>query len=152
MEQDFDDSETNISLEFSGGLDSLILNQERDLKLKIRGARVTIGQLIAYIRRNIIGSKKDFFSFSPELTSSSNTDGQSTDNVEDTGSHNSRDRVKVECNVALFNGYINRSEFCKIRPGVLVLVNDVDWELLEKEQTALENHQNITFISTLHGG
>ncbi|UKJ90783.2 ubiquitin-related modifier 1-like protein [Theileria orientalis] len=152
MEHNFDKSETNISLEFSGGLDSLILNQEKDLKLKIHGARVTIGQLIAYIRRNIIGSKKDFFSFNPELTSSSNTHGQSADHVVDSGKENSHDKVKVDCNIELFNGYINRNEFCKIRPGVLVLVNDVDWELLEKERTELENNQNITFISTLHGG
>ncbi|KAK5965666.1 Ubiquitin modifier 1 [Trichostrongylus colubriformis] len=40
----------------------------------------------------------------------------------------------------------------KIRPGVLVLVNDCDWELLGCEQAELHNGDLVTFISTLHGG
>jgi ubiquitin related modifier 1 len=40
----------------------------------------------------------------------------------------------------------------KVRPGILVLVNDVDWELLEKDNTKLEDKDIICFISTLHGG
>lgn len=39
-----------------------------------------------------------------------------------------------------------------IRPGVLVLINDVDWELEGKEKYTLQNNDNIVFISTLHGG
>ena len=39
-----------------------------------------------------------------------------------------------------------------VRAGVLVLINDTDWELCEKETTVLENKDNVTFISTLHGG
>ena len=40
----------------------------------------------------------------------------------------------------------------KVRPGILVLVNDVDWELLDKDKTKLEDKDSICFISTLHGG
>lgn len=39
-----------------------------------------------------------------------------------------------------------------IRPGVLVLVNDADWELSGLEDSEIENGDKVTFISTLHGG
>ncbi|CAL8141861.1 unnamed protein product [Orchesella dallaii] len=39
-----------------------------------------------------------------------------------------------------------------VRPGILVLINDVDWELLDKVDYGLENSDKVTFISTLHGG
>lgn len=38
------------------------------------------------------------------------------------------------------------------RPGVLVLVNDVDWELEGELEYQLQNGDSIVFISTLHGG
>jgi ubiquitin related modifier 1 len=39
-----------------------------------------------------------------------------------------------------------------VRPGIIVLVNDTDWELLETVNYKLEDKDNIAFISTLHGG
>lgn len=39
-----------------------------------------------------------------------------------------------------------------IRPGILVLVNDADWELLGELDYRLEEGDAVTFISTLHGG
>jgi len=43
--------------------------------------------------------------------------------------------------------------FCYFRRnGILVLVNEADWELVEKEDTVLENKDKVSFISTLHGG
>lgn len=40
-----------------------------------------------------------------------------------------------------------------IRPGVLVLINDADWELEEEGgRYLLQMHDKIVFISTLHGG
>ena len=44
------------------------------------------------------------------------------------------------------------SEENGVRPGILVLINDVDWELEEKENYKLLNGDQISFISTLHGG
>lgn len=38
------------------------------------------------------------------------------------------------------------------RPGILVLVNEVDWELADKENCVLEAGDKVSFISTLHGG
>ena len=39
-----------------------------------------------------------------------------------------------------------------VRPGILVLVNDADWELCGELDYVLENKDVVTFISTLHGG
>ena len=39
-----------------------------------------------------------------------------------------------------------------VRPGVLVLVNDADWELLGTTEAEIEDGDRVVFISTLHGG
>ncbi|ORY02978.1 ubiquitin related modifier 1 [Basidiobolus meristosporus CBS 931.73] len=39
-----------------------------------------------------------------------------------------------------------------VRPGILVLVNDADWELEGELEYQLQNNDEIVFISTLHGG
>lgn len=39
-----------------------------------------------------------------------------------------------------------------IRPGVLVLVNDADWELEGGIDYVVQDKDCIVFISTLHGG
>lgn len=38
------------------------------------------------------------------------------------------------------------------RPGILVLVNDADWELEGELEYELQDKDEIVFISTLHGG
>ncbi|EJU01329.1 ubiquitin-related modifier 1, partial [Dacryopinax primogenitus] len=39
-----------------------------------------------------------------------------------------------------------------VRPGILVLVNDTDWELEGELDYELKPGDEIVFISTLHGG
>jgi len=39
-----------------------------------------------------------------------------------------------------------------VRPGILVLVNDADWELLGQLSYQLQPDDAVVFISTLHGG
>ncbi|XP_017880448.1 ubiquitin-related modifier 1 [Ceratina calcarata] len=39
-----------------------------------------------------------------------------------------------------------------VRPGILVLVNNTDWELLGEGDYKIKSGDVITFISTLHGG
>ncbi|EKD13554.1 uncharacterized protein L3040_008581 [Drepanopeziza brunnea f. sp. 'multigermtubi'] len=39
-----------------------------------------------------------------------------------------------------------------VRPGILVLINDADWELEGEATYALQHNDNILFVSTLHGG
>lgn len=38
------------------------------------------------------------------------------------------------------------------RPGILVLINDADWELEGEDKYEVEAGDNIVFVSTLHGG
>ena len=38
-----------------------------------------------------------------------------------------------------------------VRPGILVLINDTDWELKGMEEYAIESGDVFTFTSTLHG-
>ncbi|KAL5461940.1 Ubiquitin- modifier 1 [Paraphaeosphaeria minitans] len=39
-----------------------------------------------------------------------------------------------------------------VRPGILVLINDADWELEGEDKYVIEEGDNILFVSTLHGG
>ena len=39
-----------------------------------------------------------------------------------------------------------------VRPGILVLVNDTDWELMGELDYEIQANDEILFISTLHGG
>ncbi|KAM4695828.1 ubiquitin-related modifier 1 isoform 1-T1 [Rhinophrynus dorsalis] len=39
-----------------------------------------------------------------------------------------------------------------VRPGILVLINDADWELMGELDYQLQDEDNVVFISTLHGG
>ncbi|KAK3079202.1 Ubiquitin- modifier 1 [Coniosporium uncinatum] len=39
-----------------------------------------------------------------------------------------------------------------VRPGILVLINDADWELEGEDKYELKTGDNIVFVSTLHGG
>ncbi|XP_050294594.1 ubiquitin-related modifier 1 [Anthonomus grandis grandis] len=39
-----------------------------------------------------------------------------------------------------------------VRPGILVLVNDTDWELMDTTNYIIKPQDTIMFISTLHGG
>ncbi|KAL2037006.1 hypothetical protein N7G274_010291 [Stereocaulon virgatum] len=39
-----------------------------------------------------------------------------------------------------------------VRPGILVLINDADWELEGGDLYELKENDNFFFISTLHGG
>lgn len=40
----------------------------------------------------------------------------------------------------------------KIRPGILILINDVDFEILGGYPYKLKSNDRVLFISTLHGG
>ncbi|KAF5374051.1 hypothetical protein D9757_010729 [Collybiopsis confluens] len=39
-----------------------------------------------------------------------------------------------------------------VRPGILVLINDTDWELEGEGEYGLKDNDEVVFISTLHGG
>ncbi|MCJ1458380.1 Ubiquitin- modifier 1 [Mycoblastus sanguinarius] len=75
----------------------------------------------------------------------------------------SRDENNQPSNLAFLTRYLcetlmkdHRKEMFLIdgtvRPGVLVLINDADWELEGEDKYELKNYDNILFVSTLHGG
>ncbi|EUC51022.1 hypothetical protein COCMIDRAFT_245 [Bipolaris oryzae ATCC 44560] len=39
-----------------------------------------------------------------------------------------------------------------VRPGILVLINDADWELEGEDQYQVQKGDHVMFVSTLHGG
>ncbi|XP_035910532.1 ubiquitin-related modifier 1 homolog [Anopheles stephensi] len=39
-----------------------------------------------------------------------------------------------------------------VRPGILVMINDTDWDLMGETEYILQPGDHILFISTLHGG
>ncbi|KAF2844930.1 ubiquitin related modifier 1 [Plenodomus tracheiphilus IPT5] len=39
-----------------------------------------------------------------------------------------------------------------VRPGILVLINEADWELEGEDQYELQAGDHVMFVSTLHGG
>lgn len=47
-----------------------------------------------------------------------------------------------------------RSGSCGLtrRSGILVLINDADWELEDEYEYPLKRGDRVSFISTLHGG
>ncbi|PQE13854.1 Ubiquitin-related modifier 1 protein [Rutstroemia sp. NJR-2017a BBW] len=49
-------------------------------------------------------------------------------------------------------GFEKRDVYPRRRPGILVLINDADWELEGEAEYALQPNDNILFVSTLHGG
>jgi ubiquitin related modifier 1 len=38
------------------------------------------------------------------------------------------------------------------RPGILVLINEADWELEGEDKYEVQKGDHIMFVSTLHGG
>jgi len=65
-----------------------------------------------------------------------------------------RDNLLTPDRPELFLKNKNENDVTKldVRPGILVLVNDADWELVGQTEYILENGDNVTFIYTLHGG
>ncbi|KAJ4376083.1 Ubiquitin- modifier 1 [Neocucurbitaria cava] len=39
-----------------------------------------------------------------------------------------------------------------VRPGILVLINEADWELEGEDNYEVQKDDHIMFVSTLHGG
>jgi hypothetical protein len=55
-------------------------------------------------------------------------------------------------NMCFASALTDNSRIPNSRPGILVLINDADWELEGEASYALQPNDNILFVSTLHGG
>lgn len=47
--------------------------------------------------------------------------------------------------------FFDEDDIC-VRPGILVLINGVDWEISGRMESVLKENDTVLFISTLHGG
>lgn len=65
--------------------------------------------------------------------------------------HNHIHRVPFRHESTLDSGYCVLT-WHRSRPGILVLINDADWELEGEEKYEIQNGDNVLFVSTLHGG
>ncbi|KAG2121272.1 hypothetical protein DEU56DRAFT_746811 [Suillus clintonianus] len=130
-------STITIKLVFSGGLE-LLFGNERDQS-------VLIPQIVP--SDNSTRSTPSSTSSTP----SSNNDTPSIDTGETKAAdleyliYHLRDHLlKERPELFMENG--------TIRPGILVLINNTDWELEGEGSYQLCNNDEIVFISTLHGG
>ncbi|EEH16880.1 hypothetical protein PABG_06967 [Paracoccidioides brasiliensis Pb03] len=101
----------NITVEFTGGLESLFSNKRKHTlsvpaTTAVTGEPTTISSLVHHLVENVMqDQRRELFVL----------DGA-------------------------------------IRPGILVLINDADWELEGEEKYRIQQGDNILFVSTLHGG
>jgi ubiquitin related modifier 1 len=112
---------------YSGGLEILFAN-ERKHKVTLpaqleNGTRPNISYLLQYLVDNVMKDRrKELFVL--------------------------EDNVYVLCkNIA-----VGITDCHCRRPGILVLINDADWELEGEEKYEIQQGDNIVFVSTLHGG
>ncbi|KCV73131.1 hypothetical protein H696_00679 [Fonticula alba] len=118
-----------LSIEFLGGCEQLFGGVSRlldhDTPLE-DGA--TIRHLLAYLRDHHMRARPDLFLDVGSAVSGATTlpaPGASTEDVD---------------------------QQLSVRPGIIVLINNADWELFGMEDYRLQEADRVTFISTLHGG
>ncbi|KAJ3513681.1 hypothetical protein NMY22_g14970 [Coprinellus aureogranulatus] len=132
-----------IKVEFSGGLE-LLFDNKRSHKLELpasvpkdnntsippnikegEGKAADVAYLIAYLRDHLLQERAELF--------------EEGGTVYVGFSH-------------LMPGILIEQAAIDRRPGILVLVNDTDWELEGEGEYVLQDGDEIVFISTLHGG
>ncbi|RBR14951.1 uncharacterized protein FIESC28_07453 [Fusarium coffeatum] len=128
----------NIDVEFSGGLEMLFSNK-RQHALSIPaadqdGKPVDIAYLIDHLCRNVMDdTRKDLFVLENHLHVGS--------------------KKRLLYQLLLGFSWISwLTGVANSRPGILVLINDADWELEGEEAYEIQSGDNILFVSTLHGG
>ncbi|KAF8950039.1 ubiquitin-related modifier 1 [Flammula alnicola] len=115
-------STISLKIEFGGGLELLFSNQ--------RSYRIDVPSLVP----------------TDNSTNASSLAGKETKPVDvNYLIHHMRDHMLKE-RVELF------MENDTVRPGILVLINDTDWELEGEGEYPLKDGDEVVFISTLHGG
>ncbi|KZT43388.1 ubiquitin-related modifier 1 [Sistotremastrum suecicum HHB10207 ss-3] len=118
-------STVSLKVEFSGGLE-LLFNNQRQIKLDLPAQVPSDSQTVV-----AAGGQADA------------SEGRPAD-VRYLIHWLKDNRLKERPELFVENG--------TVRPGILVLINDTDWELEGEEEYVLENGDDIVFISTLHGG
>ncbi|CDR96206.1 Ubiquitin related modifier 1, putative [Babesia bigemina] len=120
-----------IFVEFAGGLSAFTVDKRRRLKIEIQTESVTVSQLVAYLRKAAFAAKRDLFAYPPKLEAIRCSE------------------VEVRGDLP---GVFNMGETSDVIPGVIVLIDDTDLELLGGSGHKLKGKRDVSFISSLHGG
>jgi ubiquitin related modifier 1 len=123
-----------LKVEFGGGLELLFSNQRKHLidipstvpRGEREGQPADIDFLIYWLKDNLLKERPELFIENGSLWVVSNF-------------------------ARVIRTLIPMGSGCR-RPGILVLVNDTDWELEGEGGYELKGDDEIVFISTLHGG
>lgn len=116
----------SVRVEFSGGLELLFSNQKShkvEIPMTADDKSTDVRYLIFWLKDNLLKERVELF-----------IEGDTVWVL-----HHS---LRVPCTLKIYSR----------RPGILVLINDTDWELEGEGDYVLQNNDEIVFISTLHGG
>ena len=149
--------ELSLTIDFGGGAELLVQNKvstvnNKNLNLNLPCKERDLSHVFVYII-SILNTKVKRH----EVLLDTNSLSATTNHNQWTLGHLLgwiRDNLLTPDRPELFLNDKNESDVTKldVRPGILVLVNDADWELVGQTEYILENGDNVTFISTLHGG
>ena len=120
----------SIRVEFSGGLELLFSNQKSqrvEIPTATNDKPTDVNYLIYWLKNNLLKERGELF-------------------VENNTVWVLHHLSRVSCAPDAVLTIHSR------RPGILVLINDTDWELEGEGDYVLQNNDEIVFISTLHGG
>jgi len=152
-------STITLTVEFSGGLELLFANQ-RAHTLSIP-AFVPHTSTSTNTSANIKTSTRTSVSAHDAHARAADADADvdaGEDTGEDTGAGAGQRPADVAFLILYLRDHLLRErpelfvEGGTVRPGILVLVNDTDWELEGEGACALRDGDEVVFISTLHGG
>ncbi|KAL1748250.1 hypothetical protein HDZ31DRAFT_79797 [Schizophyllum fasciatum] len=122
-------STVTVDVEFSGGLELLFGN--------VRRHKVTLPATKPDAEPDELGSPTSLLSCSIGASSS-------PADVDFLIDYLAKNLLKERVELFVENG--------SVRPGILVLINNTDWELEGEGEYVLQPRDEIVFISTLHGG
>eukprot|EP00921_Rhytidocystis_pertsovi_P005011 GHVQ01008673.1.p1 GENE.GHVQ01008673.1~~GHVQ01008673.1.p1 ORF type:complete len:162 (-),score=44.25 GHVQ01008673.1:467-952(-) len=159
-----------ISLTFSGGLELLFPFKQMYLLISSPSPNsltstppspppppLLLGYLISYLRSTYLHDRADLFAIHCPVPDSLATMPDKDRNMKQCGTRQAsmteRDDRGESQGEAVFEEVVSGGGgFCTVRAGVLVLINDTDWELCGREEGEVKDGDTVAFISTLHGG
>ena len=133
------------ALPYSGGLEQLFGRLKRHELLLSPAAdgddgRLTLRSIIRYMKDRKLKDRPELFTQDGTVSAQRST-----------AAADRAMQLELLLTVLHFSLVSLAASSCS-RPGILVLVNDCDWELVDSLNCIVRDGDCVTFISTLHGG
>ncbi|CDJ44412.1 hypothetical protein, conserved [Eimeria tenella] len=169
-----------LTLEFGGGLEQLVLGEKKRMKVHFSEAspRVKLFHVISFVARRLLSGKAELFAgaYTPQdagvyaqlqadrralgefktdfLRESAESEFEKGSAKEEVQNETPFPQLTAESRLSspAFHTRDLLAGCMQTRAGVLALVNEVDSEVLQGLQTPVSHGDTVTFISTLHGG